>query len=229
MNNKITLKLLDQINKEEWILPCLFLAENLELINADITQMAQEILQAKNIPHSYLYTLSDSWEKIKIAEIKNFIEPSHSNPWYPIQIFLIENISRFTIQSSNSCLKFFEEPGKNNVIFLTNNSESWILDTILSRVQTFSLGWQVNNSENPYFQSLIKEISEWNNSQALHYFYKAKIEKEEYIEFLKNIILFSKKHFLFIDKLSEIESDIQGISQNNVNAKYIIDKYLLTL
>ena len=83
--------------------------------------------------------------------------------------------------------------------------------------------------QNPYFQSLIKEISEWNNTQALNYFYKAKIEKEEYIDFLKNIIYFAKINFIFIEKLSEIESDIQAISQNNVNAKYIIDKYLLTL
>lgn len=229
MDNKITDRILDQINKDEWISPCLFLGENLELINADIIQMAQKILQEKNIPLSYLYTLTDSWEKIKIAEIKSFIEPSYSNPGYPIQIFCIENISRFTLQSANSCLKFFEEPWKNNVIFLTNTSESWILETILSRVQTFQLWGKLQTLQNPYFQSLIKEISEWNNTQALNYFYKAKIEKEEYIDFLKNIIYFAKINFIFIEKLSEIESDIQAISQNNVNAKYIIDKYLLTL
>ena len=73
------------------------------------------------------------------------------------------------------------------------------------------------------------EISQWNNTQALNYFYKTKVEKTEYIEFLKNIIYFAKKNFIFIDKLSEIESDIQGIEKNNVNAKYVIDKYLLTL
>jgi len=36
-------------------------------------------------------------------------------------------------------LKFFEEPDVTNVIFVTNISESGILDTILSRVQTFDL------------------------------------------------------------------------------------------
>lgn len=229
VDNKILDTLLEKINKEEWISPCLFLGENLELINADVFQMAQNILQEKNIPHTYLYKLDDNWEKIKIAEIKNFTEPSHSLPGYAIQIFLIENISRFTIQSGNSCLKFFEEPWKHNVIFLTNNSESWILDTILSRVQTFQLGWVSQKNENPFFQSIIKEISEWNNTQALNYFYKAKIEKDEYIDFLKNIIMYSKKHFVFIDRLHEIETDILWISQNNVNAKYIVDKYLLTL
>lgn len=229
VDNKITNTLLLKINKAEWISPCLFLGENLELINADVLQLAQEILQAKNIPLSYLYKLDDNWEKIKIGEIKNFIEPSNSLPWYEIQIFLIENISRFTIQSWNSCLKFFEEPWKHNVIFLTNNSESWILDTILSRVQIFQLGWSTQKNENPFFQSLIKEIVSWDNSQALNYFYKAKLEKDEYIEFLNNLIFYSKKHFVFIDKLNDIQNDIQGIQQNNVNAKYVVDKYLLTL
>jgi len=36
-------------------------------------------------------------------------------------------------------LKFFEEPDVTNIIFLTNTSESGILDTILSRVQTIDL------------------------------------------------------------------------------------------
>jgi len=229
VDNKIIHTLTQQINKDEWISPCLFLGENIEIINAQILQLAQTILQEKNIPLTYLYTLDDNWEKIKIAEIKNFIEPSHSLPGYAIQIFLIENISRFTIQSGNSCLKFFEEPGKHNIIFLTNTSESWVLETILSRVQTFQIWGTLNKSENPYFQSIIQEISQWNNTQALNYFYKTKIEKSEYIEFLKNIIYFAKKHFIFIEKLSEIESDIQWIEQNNVNAKYVIDKYLLTL
>jgi hypothetical protein len=36
-------------------------------------------------------------------------------------------------------LKFFEEPDITNIIFLTNASESGILDTILSRVQIIEL------------------------------------------------------------------------------------------
>jgi len=33
----------------------------------------------------------------------------------------------------------------------------------------------------------------------------------------------------FLNILENIESDLVWIKQNNVNAKYIIDKYLLTL
>ena len=96
----------------------------MELVNSQVTSLAQELLQKYNIPLTYIYRLDDTGEKIKIAEIKRFVEPGNSLPGYTFQIFLIENISRLTLQSSNSCLKFFEEPGKHNVIFLTNNSES---------------------------------------------------------------------------------------------------------
>jgi hypothetical protein len=229
MDNKILQSITDNINKEEWISPCLFLWQNLELVNSQTIAFAQELLQKYNIPLTYIYHLEDSGEKIKIVEIKNFVQPGNSFPGYKFQIFIIENISRFTLQAANSCLKFFEEPEKHNIIFLTNTSESWILDTILSRVQIFQLGWTLLQQENPFFQSLISDIANKKPEQALNYFYKTKAEKEEYIEFLKNIILYSKKNFIFIDKISEIESDIQSIVQNNVNAKYVVDKYLLTL
>ncbi|MCP4523847.1 MAG: hypothetical protein GY828_06555 [Candidatus Gracilibacteria bacterium] len=228
-HNNIINNITETINKAETLSPCLFLGENIELLNANVFQIAQELLDNFNIPHTYIYTLGDNGEKIKIAEIKSFTQPSNSLPGFPFQIFIIENISRLTLQSANSCLKFFEEPGKHNIIFLTNQSESGILDTILSRVQIIKIGGKKQETENPFFQSLIQEISKNNKKQSLNYFYNSKLEKEEYIHFLENIILFAKKHFCFIDSLEQIESDIQNIKQNNVNPRYVIDKYILTL
>lgn len=219
----------EKINKKQEVTPCLFLGQNPELLHAQIHQFAQELTQAYNIPKDYIYTLKDKWEKIKISEIKEFIHASNSLPGYDFQIFIIENISRLTIQSSNSCLKFFEEPGKHNIIFLTNTSESWILDTILSRVHTIHIGWIQRQIENQYFQSLLSQIAKWNKQEAISYFFNLKAEKQEYIDFLENIILYAKKHFVFLNILDEVESDIYAIKQNNVNAKYVIDKYLLTL
>lgn len=229
VNNKISEQIIQQINKWEWILPCLFLGNNSEILYSEVMQIAQSIVNQKNIPSSYIYSLKDNREKIKIWEVKWFLEKIYSKPWYEFQIFIFENISRLTIQSANSCLKFFEEPGKHNIIFLTNESESWLLDTILSRVQTIQMWWIKHEKENIFFQSLIKEIHEKNPEQSLNYFFNLKWEKEEYINFLENIIIYAKNNYVFIDTLSEIESDIQWIKQNNVNAKYIIDKYLLTL
>ncbi|MDQ7009408.1 MAG: hypothetical protein Q9M94_03905, partial [Candidatus Gracilibacteria bacterium] len=79
-----------------------------------------------------------------------------------------------------------------------------------------------------YF-NLLDNYLEKRNSEIFSYFFRNKLEKFEYIEFLQNLILYSKKNFVFIDLLEEINEDINLIKKNNVNAKGIVDKYLLKL
>jgi hypothetical protein len=104
-----------------------------------------------------------------------------------------------------------------------------VLDTILSRTQTIALGWNKLNEKNEFYFDLIGNYLSWNKTEIFSYFFNLKWEKEEYVLFLKNLILYAKTHGAFIHLLDEIESDIQGILQNNVNAKYIIDKYLILI
>ena len=66
-------------------------------------------------------------------------------------------------------------------------------------------------------------------NELVSYFYKAKLEKTDYINFLQNLILFIKKNLIFVDYLDEIVDDINAIEQNNVNAKFILDKWILKL
>jgi hypothetical protein len=76
---------------------------------------------------------------------------------------------------------------------------------------------------------LITNFLNGNKTEIFSYFFNLKAEKEEYILFLKNLILYAREYHIFIDLLDEIEADIQGILQNNVNARYIIDKYLILI
>ena len=176
-----------------------------------------------------MYSLEDNWKNIKIKEVKEFIEFSNSKSPYKFQIFLIENISRFTISAWNSLLKFFEEPDVTNLILLTNSSESWILDTILSRVQTINLWWNKSISKDEFLTSMINSYICDKNPEILSYYFRNKLEKQDYLNFLENLILYSKENLAFIDYLSEIDEDINAIKQNNVNAKYVIDKWLLKI
>ncbi|MBF0913911.1 DNA polymerase III subunit delta', partial [Candidatus Gracilibacteria bacterium] len=66
-----------------------------------------------------MYTLENSGENKKISEVKNFVENANKSTPYKVQIFFIQNITNMTLQASNSLLKFFEEPGKQNIIFLS--------------------------------------------------------------------------------------------------------------
>ncbi len=229
INKDIKQNIINQINKGEKISPFLFLAKNPELLNSQVKNLWIEILKDFEIPTNYLYISEDDWKNIKIKDIKEFVEFSNSKPPYKFQIFLIENISRFTIQAWNSMLKFFEEPDASSIIFLTNTSESGILDTILSRVQTIDLWWQSIIKKDNFVYSMIEKYVQNKNTEIISYYFRNKLEKQDYINFLENLIIYSKQNLVLINFLNEIDEDINAIKQNNVNAKYIVDKWLLRI
>lgn len=226
LKNSITNKL----NNNVEISPLLFLWENTELLNEKVTQFWEDLLKSLDIPKVNLFTLKDLWDKIKISEIKTFLEKSNSTSPYRVQIFLIENFSRTTITWVNSCLKIFEEPWIQNLFFLTNKSESWILDTILSRVQNINLDLKKTDIKNEFYHNLISEAIESNNYKNLiWYFNKNKLEKGDHLIFLKTLILYIKENMIMIDILDELFDDINMIENNNVIAKNISDKWILEI
>lgn len=221
--------IIEKIEKGDEISPFLFIDKNTEILNEKIKSLAYKIFEKYEIPKVFFYVLENGSENIKISEIKNFVENSNKSSPYKIQIFFIQNIWKLTLQASNSLLKFFEEPWIQNLIFLSNNTESWILDTILSRVQTINFNSKEKNKKSEFYYDLIKSyINNWSND-IISYFFKAKLEKQDYLSFLENLIIFIKENFLFIEFLDEILEDINAINQNNVNAKFIIDKWILNI
>jgi hypothetical protein len=76
---------------------------------------------------------------------------------------------------------------------------------------------------------MIKNYKNNNNTEIFSYYFRNKLEKEEYINLLENLILFSKKYLIFTEFLEEINDDINAIKQNNVNAKNIADKWLIKI
>ncbi len=221
--------IVEKIWKGEELSPFLFIDKNIEILNEKIKSLSYEIFEFYKIPKVFLYTLENSWENKKISEVKNFVENANKSTPYKVQIFFIQNITNMTLQASNSLLKFFEEPGKQNIIFLSAKSESGILDTILSRVQTVNFSWKQKDKTDFFYQDLIKNYVENNDSEILTYFFKAKLEKQNFIDFLENLIIFIKNNLIFVEFLDEILQDINAINQNNVNAKYIVDKWILKI
>lgn len=214
--------------------PYLFLSNNLELLNQNLEILSKELLSKFNIPDANLFILKDNSEKIKISNIKEFFKQSNIKTPYEFQIFLIENISRMTLQSANSCLKLFEEPWDWNIIFMTNKSESWILETILSRVQIENAvnglkQFTNTNIKNEFFINLIDSYITQKKLDLVSYFFSSKLEKTEYIWFLNTLLNYWKSKLLFIDFLEELSQDIYSVEQNNVNIRYIVDKYILKI
>lgn len=227
---KLKEKILKKIKMEQEISPFLFIWQNLELVNQKVDLIAQELLENLNIPKVNVFKLEDNSEKIKISEIKNFLEKSNTTSPYRIQIFVIENLSRLTTSAANSCLKIFEEPWIQNIFFLTNSWESSILDTILSRVNIINLWINKKSEESDFFINLINEsIKNKNPKNLVKYFFQNKIEKDEYLVFLKNLIKYFKKHLIFTNYLKDIEDDINMIAKNNVIAKNVVDKWIIKI
>ena len=229
MNNPIVEKITSKIERGDNISPFLFLGSNMELLNADVKTIALEVLKYFEIPSTYLFTLEDNWEKIKISEVKRFFEQANLNTPYKVQIFFIENLWRMTISAANSCLKVFEEPWKTNIIFWSNVSESMVIDTILSRMQVVSLWKAITNKKDEFYFSMISSYVNDNSPEILSYFFRNKLEKEDYIRFLENLVLYAKENLIFIDFLDEINDDLNMIATNNVNAKWVVDKWLLKI
>lgn len=228
-NKEILDNLILKIEKGEEVSPFLFLGANKELVWTEVKNIALELLKYFEIPSTYLFAMEDLWEKIKTSEIKKFLEPTFLWTPYKIQIFFIENISRMTLWAANSSLKIFEEPGKTNIIFLSDISESMILDTILSRVQIKKLWWTSLSKKDDFYLSIIASYLEENNPESLSYFFRNKLEKEDYIKFLENLIIYAKENMILIDFLEELNDDINMIITNNVNAKGVVDKWLLKI
>ncbi|MDR3150389.1 MAG: hypothetical protein LBU14_01915 [Candidatus Peribacteria bacterium] len=53
------------------------------------------------------------------------------------------------------------------------------------------------------------------------------MDKEEYLSFLENLIIFAKRNICLVRYLEEINDDINLIQQNNLNARFVVDKWLL--
>lgn len=227
-----------QIQRGEEISPFLFLDTNLELLHGNLESYARELLKKNTIDSQSLFHLRDTGEALKIAELKQFLANGDIRPRFAFQIFFIENISRMTLQAQNACLKFFEEPWKWNIIILTNASESGVLETILSRVQVPNLSnpdliqsspHRKNQAANSFYQDMIVSHISWSSDELVRYFFSGKYEKEEYIKFLYALIDFIAGSWTHINLLDEIHEDIWGILKNNLQGKYLVDKYIMKL
>lgn len=222
-------KSIQQSNKSgETLSPFLFLWNNLEILHSEMEALLSEVLSEYNIPATSVIKLEDNGENLKIESIRQLLQSAVVAANYQFQVFVIENISRLTLASSNSMLKFLEEPGKRNIIFLSNASESGVLETILSRVSTIQRNITVSSNENLFFKELLSNVQGTAGKQSLlSYVYGAKLEKSEYIDFLQ--VLLGQRNIISPNQMLELSEDIQAVANNNVLPKYVLDKWVMKI
>jgi hypothetical protein len=59
-----------------------------------------------------------------------------------------------------------------------------------------------------------------------YFFDDKKLQKEDYLSFFNNFIIFIKENLIYIELLDEIENYINLIEKNNVSPKYLFDRLI---
>ncbi len=229
IKNNFFNKIKQDITKGGEISPFLCLWSPLSDVNELLTQTVSSLCEEFWVDKNYIFTLVDTWESLKINEMKELIAKSYQKSSFAFQVFIIENYARATVEASNAALKFFEEPGQGNLIFLTSESEAGILDTILSRVTVERLINKKYVSDiNPWEEKITRYVQS-GDQELTSFVYQEKIEQEEASRFLLALLTLHKKWILTLSNLDELESDMQWLQKNNLLPRYIVDKHFFLL
>ena len=121
------------------------------------------------------------------------------------KVYIINNAEKLNQASSNSILKFLEEPEENIVAILVTENKFQLLDTIISRCQLITLNNIKKNN------SMIEGIANllYNDEKSITEY----IEAEENIEKIDNII----KFVLYYEK--------NGFSKTYTNLQKVLKSY----
>ncbi|MDD5213477.1 MAG: hypothetical protein PHG82_03560 [Candidatus Gracilibacteria bacterium] len=226
---QIIQKIEESIKNREELSPFLFTGTDLEKLNYDVSQLISDIFTHFGEDKNNLFKISDSSETIKVKDIRTYLERSFIKTNSIFQIFLIENISRLTDESSNAMLKFLEEPGFGNLVFLTNSGENKVLDTILSRVQHTVTGKTLLPVFDEKYYMFLENFYFEKDFYLFSYFYREKLEKDDYILFLQTFIYFIEKNLVLTQYIDLVYNTLNQIISQPVVAKYQVDKILLRL
>ena len=228
MNNQ-TQYILNKIEKWEQIAPFLFVWTNIEQLSVEIFEIIRQIYTHLWVPKQEFHSLSLSQETIKILDVRKFLEKTYQKPGHACQVFIIEDISRLTLSSSNALLKFLEEPWVWNIVFLTSKSKSNILETLLSRVQVVEHISQSKPQSNDAIVHMIHEYARENNPRLLEYYFSQNLEKADAHTFLYSLYEYIEKSSQKTQFLENIEQDLKWLKNNNFTPKFIVDSYITRL
>ena len=221
--------LLDKFKTWENIQP--LLVDNVEICEIINYLNDSNIETIQDIENEYtrnVFIFKTEEKSFKIEKTREIIEKASIKPSWDFNIFIIEEIDKFTDQAGNSLLKVLEDVPKWIIFLLTSNSKENIIETITSRILFFSTNSTIYEL-NDEIKSKIDNFFRGSKLEFISYIFSQKIEKSEYLAIL----------FYIKEKLKEsdqdasiyklIEESIQNIYSTNANAKWIVDMVVLSL
>lgn len=158
----------------------------------------------------YEISLEEGKKNISVDQIRQLIDSFQTVSNQP-KIAVIQNAQAMSESASNAILKFIEEPGENQYIFLIAESETQILPTIISRTQVIKLPNEatekikeellksgVNNDDANLIARISQNLSEAQEIQLDGWFFNL---KKALIEWTDSIKEKNNSSFYFVENI----------------------------
>lgn len=221
--------LLDKFRAWENIQPLLVDNEEIcEIINYLNDSNIESISWIENEYIQNVFVFKTEEKSFKIEKTREIIEKASIKPSGSFNIFIIEEIDKFTDQAGNSLLKVLEDVPKWIIFLLTSNSKENIIETITSRILFFSTNSTIYEL-NDEVKAKIDNFFRGSKNEFISYIFSQKIEKSEYLAILYYIKEKLKESNQDASIYKLIEESIQNIYSTNANAKWIVDMVVLSL
>lgn len=106
------------------------------------------------------------YESVPISQIRNAAAWSRLKSAEGKKVFIIENVERMLEGSRNALLKILEEPPDDAVFILTTSRRQAVMQTILSRVRTYSFAERTQKQQNEVIERVFHAPNDKNFSIA---------------------------------------------------------------
>lgn len=140
--------LMEKISPEKQLLE----NEKLEKTVGDIVSLCEKL------ESSFMY------ESVPISQIRNAASWARLKSPEGKKVFIIENAERMLESSRNALLKILEEPPEDAVFILTTSRRQAVMQTILSRVRTYSFAERTQKQQNEVIERVFHAPNDKNLS-----------------------------------------------------------------
>ena len=195
----------------------------IKIINKNDENDVDNLIDLGNLP-SLIYIEADG-SSIKKGQIEDMMNKFSTKPIYSkYNNYVIIGAEKMNDSSSNTLLKFLEEPEDNIIGFLLTNNKENVLPTIKSRCEIIHVDYDVDNE---FDEELLNVAYEYDN----------KLFNSDDV-FINKDIIFYKYYNMLLNNLSEKERlekiiDIiknkLNLIQYNVNLELLLDSLVIEM